>query len=188
MATGRRDEAALRGPLLRCRPVPVRDHVLPGQAARHPGSVPGAQARGQYLFNVWDGFEHNPAPRITHETVASFFASDPPQFYTVPFGFHDPGTIGALLEAAGFGDVRWEAVEKIGVSPSAAEATLGLIDGNPIHAAIQERRPEALVEIKDAVARNLATQLGDRPLRCALRALVFSARRPADRPLDGAGR
>ncbi len=38
------------------------------------------------------------------------------------------------------------------------------------------------------VARNLAAQLGDRPLRCALRALVFSARRPADPPLDGAGR
>ena len=32
-----------------------------------------------------DRLGDNPAPRITHETVATFFPSDPPQFYTVPF-------------------------------------------------------------------------------------------------------
>jgi hypothetical protein len=41
-----------------------------------------------------------------------------------------------------------------------------------------QRRPEALAEIEAAVAANLARELGDRPLRAPLRALVATARRP----------
>jgi len=133
---------------------------------------------GVYLFNVWDAIDRNSIARITHETVAKFFPTDPPQFYTVPFGFHDPERIRRLLAEAGFGRIEWAYVEKTGTSPAAADAVTGLIEGNPIVGAIMERRPEALAEIKKAVAAQLAAQLGDRPVRCGLRAIVFSARRP----------
>jgi hypothetical protein len=83
------------------------------------------------------------------------------------------------LSAAQFVDLRWEYVEKTGRCPSAADAAIGLIEGNPIHDAIMSRRPEALAEIETAVARAVAAELGDRPVRAPLRALVFSARRPA---------
>jgi len=96
---------------------------------------------GLYLFNVWDAMERNEVLRITHETVASFFPDDPPSFYTVPCGYHDREQIRSLLEAAGFAGIAGEPVEKMGGSPSAAEAALGLIDGNPIAGAITERRP-----------------------------------------------
>jgi ubiquinone/menaquinone biosynthesis C-methylase UbiE len=133
---------------------------------------------GAYLFNVWDAIAHNPIARITHETVASFFTTDPPSFYAVPFGFHDLQTILALLTQAGFGQIEWAHVDKTGTSPSAADAAKGLIEGNPILAAIMERRPEALSAIKSAVASAVAAQLGDHPVQCPLRALVLSARRP----------
>ncbi len=133
---------------------------------------------GRYLLNVWDALEHNPTARITHETIASFFPSDPPQFYTVPFSLHDKAQVRAWLEAAGFGDVESHTVTMVGVSPSAAEAAIGLIEGNPVYGAIMARRPEALADIKAAVASNLAAQLGDHPLRSNRRAIVFSARRP----------
>jgi len=133
---------------------------------------------GIYLFNVWDAIDRNPIPRITHETVAGFFPTDPPQFYTVPFGFHDPEAIRKLLGEAGFGRIEWAYVDKAGTSPAAADAATGLIEGNPILGAIMERRPEALPEIKKAVAARVAAQLGDRPVRFGMRALVFSARRP----------
>jgi ubiquinone/menaquinone biosynthesis C-methylase UbiE len=113
---------------------------------------------GHYLFNVWDQMARNPIARITHETAASFFPSDPPMFYTVPFSLHD--------------------LEKTGTSPSAADAATGLIDGNPIGGQIMERRPEALGEVKRAVAARIAAELGDSPVRAPLRALVFTARRP----------
>lgn len=136
------------------------------------------KAGGRYLFNVWDALARNPVMRVTHETVAAFFPADPPQFYTVPCGFYEPEPILALLEQAGFEAIEWSYVEKAGTSSSAADATTGLIDGNPILGAIMARRPEALAEIKQAVAAAVATQLGDHRVRWPLRALVFSACRP----------
>ena len=133
---------------------------------------------GRYLFNVWDTLARNPVARITHETVATFFPADPPMFYTVPFSLHDPEPTRALLERAGFGQIAWTHLEKTGTSPSSAEATMGLIEGNPILGAIMGRRPEALGEIKRAVAEKIAAELGDNPVRPPLRALVFTARRP----------
>jgi hypothetical protein len=110
--------------------------------------------------------------------VATFFPSDPPQFYTIPFSLHDVSTVGGWLADAGFEAVAWERLDGVGVSPSAAEAAIGLVEGNPIYQAIMERRPSALADIEAAVAGNLAAALGDHPLRCPLRAIFFTGRRP----------
>ena len=40
-----------------------------------------------------------------------------------------------------------------------------------------ERRPSALADIEAAVAGKLAAALGDRPLRCPLKAIFFAGRR-----------
>ena len=133
---------------------------------------------GHYLFSVWDALAHNSVASIAHETLASFFPDNPPQFYTVPFSLHDVRPIYAWLEIAGFRNVESETVAKVGRSPSAEEAALGLVEGNPIRTEIVNRRPEALTAIKEAVARNLAAQLGDSPVRCPLRAHVLRAQRP----------
>jgi len=134
---------------------------------------------GLYLFNVWDAMEKNEVARIAHETAAAFFPADPPAFYLVPYGFHDESLIRALLTGVGFVDVQMAEVSTVGESPSAADAAVGLIEGNPIGGAIVERRPSALGEIKTEVAARIAQRLGDHPVRCPLRALAFSARRPA---------
>lgn len=134
---------------------------------------------GLCLCSVWDRIERNAFARITHETVATFFEKDPPQFYMTPFSLHDPEPTLRLLREARFADVQWVRVEKVGASPSAADATIGLVEGNPIYGAIMERRPDALAEIKKAVAAAIAKELGDNPVRCPESALVFSARRPS---------
>ena len=43
---------------------------------------------GRYYFSVWDSFDFNPFARIAHETVAGFFVQAPPDFFAVPFGYH----------------------------------------------------------------------------------------------------
>jgi ubiquinone/menaquinone biosynthesis C-methylase UbiE len=134
---------------------------------------------GTYLFSVWDSIEHNHVARITHETVAGFFPDDPPKFYLVPMSLHDPAPIRAWLAAAGFEGVQHETRSETTTSPSAAEAAVGLIEGNPIAGEIVARRPAALAEVVAAVARSLAERLGDRPMPCPLRAQIFTARRPA---------
>ena len=133
---------------------------------------------GRYLLNVWDVIERNPVARIAHETATSFFPVEPPGFYRVPFSLHDPAGVTRLLEQARFANIAWEYVEKTGTSPSATEAATGIIEGNPIYDAIMQRRPDALAEIEAAVAGKIAAELGDHPVRCPMRALVFSARRP----------
>ena len=133
---------------------------------------------GSYLVNVWDAFERNPAARITHETILKFFPTDPPRFYTIPWSYHDPAVLEALLRDAGFADVRCERVAKQGESPSATDAATGLLEGNPVYGEIMQRRPEALAAMKAAVAARLAQEFGDRPLRAPLSALVATAQRP----------
>lgn len=134
---------------------------------------------GVYIFSVFDSLERNPVQRLTHETIASFFPKDPPMFYTVPCSYHDVTVIEALLRDTGFEAVRCERVAKEGKSASAADAAIGLVEGNPVFGEIMQRRPEALADIKTAVAARLAHELGDQPLRAPLRAIVATGRRPA---------
>ena len=134
---------------------------------------------GRFCVSVWDRLDDNPVQRITHETVATFFPSDPPQFYTIPCSLHDVAVVRGLLESAGFEGIAWERLDATGMSPSSAEAARGLIEGNPIYLAIMERRASALADIEAAVAGRLAAALGDRPLRGPLRAIFFAGRRPA---------
>ena len=133
---------------------------------------------GVYLFNVWEALESNPVQRLTHETIASFFPTDPPKFYTVPCSYHNVATIDALLRDTGFEAVDCEHITKEGKSASSAEAAIGLVEGNPVLGEILQRRPAALADVKAAVAARLARELGDQPMRATLRALVVSARRP----------
>jgi hypothetical protein len=51
------------------------------------------------------------------------------------------------------------------------------VEGNPSYVDIMNRHPGALPEIKAAVAKRVAAELGD-PVRVPLRAHVFTARKP----------
>ena len=133
---------------------------------------------GRYLVSVWDSFEYNTYGKIAHETIGSFFPSDPPDFYRIPFSLHDTGLIRGWLESVGFRDVECDTVSRVGVSPAAADAAIGLVEGNPVYNAIMQREPTALSAIKAAMAKNLAAAFGAQPMRCPLRAFVFSATKP----------
>src|SRR6185295_16064468 len=114
----------------------------------------------------------NPIARISNETVATFFRSDPPAFYQVPFGYHDPDTISRDLRAAGFSRVEIEPVdlESAGVSPE--NTAIGLVQGNPVIAAINERATASPEAVTAAVAAALAREFGAVELRAPMRVLV----------------
>lgn len=133
---------------------------------------------GTFLFNVWEAIEENDLPYLAHTTIARFFEHDPPRFYELPFSFHDRQEIGNLLAAAGFLDWQLSSLTLPSISPSAMDAAQGLIKGNPVIAAINERRPTAVPEIIAAVAAAIASRCGDAPARGQMRALVCSGVRP----------
>ena len=131
---------------------------------------------GLFLFNVWDAIEHNPLCQIAHETIVSYFDTDPPLFYQVPFGYHDHDEIRRVLAEAGFQDVRIEVVEKVSGPSRAEETATGLVQGNPVSLAIAERDPSLLPVITNAIGAALKIRFGEGKQTAPLRAVVVQAR------------
>jgi ubiquinone/menaquinone biosynthesis C-methylase UbiE len=129
---------------------------------------------GLFLFNVWDSFEANPFAEIAHTTIASFFESDPPKFYEIPFSLHDSKFVRELLRGAGFEQIESFAETKPCRSRSARDFATGLIRGNPVGAEAEERGvdPEDLIQ---AVAKRLADRFGTSPLESTMRAIAWEA-------------
>lgn len=130
---------------------------------------------GTFAFNVWDRLEENDLGRTAHEIIGQFFPSDPPQFYTVPFGFNDRKEIRSLLARAGFMDVFIEPVAMDSTCPSARHVAIGLVRGNPVVTAIQERGGVEVEAVIDAVADSLKKRCGGEPLRARMKAFVILA-------------
>ncbi len=149
----------------------VPDKALCAREARRvlkPGGV--------FLFNVWGSLAENPLGRVAHETIGGFFEKNPPTFYEIPFGYYDQAEIKRLLEAAGFGDIRIEAVGKLTVPTSAEDAARGLVQGSPVSIAIAEWDASLLPVITDAVAAALKKEFGGSPFRAPMQAIVAEAR------------
>lgn len=133
---------------------------------------------GLLALNVWDSLDRNPVARVAHEAIGRFFTDDPPTFLLLPYGYHDPDPIRAMLLGEGFVEVAVDFVDSIVERPTARHAAVGLVEGNPGIHEIRERAsagPEAVV---DAVAAALGQAFGDAPMRAPLRAIVVTARRP----------
>jgi ubiquinone/menaquinone biosynthesis C-methylase UbiE len=135
---------------------------------------------GTFLFNVWDAIEYNELPYIAHTIIADFFDDNPPDFYEVPFSFHDVEVINAFLSFAGFGEMQFQLLRLPAVSPSAEEAARGLVYGNPIINALRERSESSITRIEAAVAEAVALQCGDDPVRARMQAIICSGVRGYD--------
>ena len=133
---------------------------------------------GTFAFNVWGSLADNPIGRAAHETAASFYHTDPPMFYMIPFGFHDQPAIETMLASAGFESIACDVVDIVGESKRPELAARGLVLGTPLNTAIQERGTIDADVIVHAVAARLAHEGGAAPMRLPMRALVFTARAP----------
>ncbi len=133
--------------------------------------VPG----GRLALNVWVSLDDHRFGRIAHEKINSFFSFNPPTFYQIPFGFHDPETIRGLLAAEGFEEIALERLSLEGRADSARSFATGLVHGNPTAAAIRDAGLDS-EKIVDGVAAELAGQFGDGPMRAPMNALVVTAR------------
>jgi ubiquinone/menaquinone biosynthesis C-methylase UbiE len=132
---------------------------------------------GRYLFSVWDSHRHNPHGRLITEVVAGFFPHDPPQFYQVPFGYHELDLIKNSLEAAGFADLSIAVMRLNKIVPDVATFARALVLGNPLIGQIQTRGgvdPERVIE---ALVEAISHEFGTDPVRIPLQAIVFEAKR-----------
>ena len=132
---------------------------------------------GHYLFSVWDSHRHNPFGRIAHETAASFFPADPPQFYNLPFSYYRIDPIKESLIEAGFDHIDLAVVKLYKEIPDVARFARGLIHGNPLIDQIRTRGGVEPDQVVDALAQALRKEFGADPGRVPLQAIVFSAAR-----------
>ena len=130
---------------------------------------------GLLAFSVWDRMENNPYSLSVHNTVAGFFPNNPPQFFKAPFSFADVDVLRRLLTANGFDQIQIQAVPKECSSNTAGSLAIGMIEGAPILAEIQERggSPGPII---DAVTKALARIGGNAPFRSTMQAIVVTAR------------
>lgn len=130
---------------------------------------------GRYLFNVWDSHRHNPFGRITHELVQRLFPSDPPQFYHVPFGYHEIDLIKKAVFEAGLTDIITAVVRQETEVANLAAFARGLVCGNPLAEQIKARGSVDSDRVVDALTDALRREVGADPGRTPLQAIVFEA-------------
>ena len=134
---------------------------------------------GVLAFNVWDSLEQNKSASIAHQTIASFFKSNPPQFLTTPFGFYDVDHIKDLITQAGLNDVSSHTVSEIIEVLDAGHIAKGYVEGNPGILEINERATVAASVVTKATADALEKAYGPSPLEIAFQEIVFTATKPA---------
>ena len=133
------------------------------------------KAGGRYVFNVWDSHKHNPFGRMAHEIACSFFPVDPPQFYNVPFGYHQIDPIKEALIAAGFGELKIAVVRTEKKIADIAALAAGMVLGNPLIDQIKARGGVDPNTVVDAARDRLQREFGAKPM--PLQAIVFEARK-----------
>jgi ubiquinone/menaquinone biosynthesis C-methylase UbiE len=107
---------------------------------------------GQILFNVWDSLARNPIIALAQEVISEFFATDPPQFLSVPFGWYDQDVIRAHLADAGFGDIAIAESPHDATHSDVRQLATGMVTGNPTILEIEERGSATADEVIAALA------------------------------------
>ena len=129
---------------------------------------------GQYVFSVWDDIERTDLAKVTETVIKQFFPENPPDFYDIPFSFHEHDKLRSVLTTAGFREIRIDVVPFPCVSPSAQDAAHGLIHGNPVITAINERDAAKAPEIEAALAERIAARFGAAPVNARMQAILCS--------------
>jgi ubiquinone/menaquinone biosynthesis C-methylase UbiE len=132
---------------------------------------PGAKL----IFNTWDKIENNPPIHTGSSIIESYFGDNPPVFYKIPFSMHDEKEMLSLVSGAGFRKIKISLVEKEGISASASGLATGMVEGNPVYLALNERDPSLIEPIKEHVRKELAKKYGEEQLKSKLHAWVCEA-------------
>jgi ubiquinone/menaquinone biosynthesis C-methylase UbiE len=132
--------------------------------------------RGRFIFSVWDSHRRNPFGRLAHEIVGRSFPDDPPQFYQVPFGYHQIDPIKESLTDAGFTDITVAVLNLEKEIPNAGDFARGLVYGNPLVDQIRARGGVDPDRVVESLTQALQREFGADPSRIPLQTITFEAR------------
>jgi ubiquinone/menaquinone biosynthesis C-methylase UbiE len=130
---------------------------------------------GMFLFTTWDRLEQNAASYISRSIAKEYLEEPLPESYNLATSMSDEAVIRPLLQDAGFSKISIEKVEKLSVSPTAKEATYGLVTGGLFYKEIKKRNPAWIDEIKVKVEKELAEKFGAAPMIAPISAVISQA-------------
>jgi ubiquinone/menaquinone biosynthesis C-methylase UbiE len=131
---------------------------------------------GRFVFSVWDKIEENELADVVTSALADLFPDDPPRFLArTPHGYHEKGLILSELRRAGFGDAKFETLERRSVALSCHEPAVGYCQGTPLRSEIEARDAERLAEATEAAADRISAHFGNGPIDGKIQAHVVTA-------------
>jgi ubiquinone/menaquinone biosynthesis C-methylase UbiE len=133
------------------------------------------QPGGLFLFTTWDKLEHNAASYCTRSIAEKYLEKPLPESYNLATSMSDEAVITPLLQDAGFAKISIEKVALLSASPTAKEATNGLVEGGLIYEEIKKRNPAWIDEIKIKVEKELAEKFGAAPMVAPISAVISQA-------------
>jgi SAM-dependent methyltransferase len=126
---------------------------------------------GLFVASVWESVSANPHAGAIDAVLGELFPDSPPQFLTVPHGYHDRDRIRADFEAAGWDDLEIELVRLQSESPSARDVAVGFASGSPLTHELAERGADPGVVV-DRITEGLG---GSAPFTLELAALLLTS-------------
>lgn len=115
---------------------------------------------GAFIFNVWDGIEHNEFADTVTQALAARFPDNPPRFMArTPHGYHDPAAIAQDLALGGF-DRSFEliTVAERSRASSPRMVAVAYCQGTPLRGEIEANGPSSLSEATDMATAALASR------------------------------
>ena len=131
---------------------------------------------GTFLFNVWNGIEHNEFADTITQALSTLWPDDPPLFLArTPHGHGRPAEIESDVRAAGF--ERCSLVRRDDISSAAGPhvPALAYCQGTPLRNEIETRDPSGLERATRAATAALHSRFGDGPIEARISALVVTA-------------
>jgi ubiquinone/menaquinone biosynthesis C-methylase UbiE len=133
---------------------------------------------GHFFFNVWDRVSENEFADVVNEALAALFPHDPPRFMArTPHGYHDVEQIRQGVNAAGFGNVSFDAVDGTSTAASPRDAAIAFCQGTPLKNEIEARDASRLEEATQKATEALARRFGTGTIEGRMRAFVITATR-----------
>lgn len=130
---------------------------------------------GQYIFNVWDDVKYNDATLMTQDVMQEVLQKDAPDFLKKgPFSYFDQKQIENDLSSAGFTNIKFEVVEKMGIAATSDNVIKGLLEGSPLANYLQESHAPVDI-IKEKLKTSLEEKYGKQNLTIPMQAIVCSA-------------
>lgn len=131
---------------------------------------------GTFLFNVWNGLEHNEFAAVVTEAVSALFPENPPVFLArTPYGHGSPTEIESEVKAAGFTNCRLVQRDDISAAGGPDLPAIAFCQGTPLRNEIEARESSGLQRATATAAEAIRSRYGNGPIKGRISAVVVGA-------------